>query len=111
MTPNENGGHAQDRTHTVNEVESKRKDGEDRLCEGGIGLQHDNHIDDRKAGASLGRSGLLARVRARTAQELSGADAGSTTPYVSAALGQTPYLAIGNGAIVVQRRGCSGWNC
>ena len=79
------------------------------MCEGGIGLKHENHIDDRKAGASFGRSGLLARVRARTEQELGGADAGST--YVSAALGQTPYVAVGNGAIVVQRRGCTNWNC
>jgi hypothetical protein len=72
-------------------------------------LKHENHIDDRKAGASFGRSGLLARVRARTEQELGGADAGST--YVSAALGQTPYVAVGNSAIVVQRRGCTNWNC
>jgi len=74
-------------------------------------LQHENHSDERKSGASFGRSGLLARVRARTAQELGGAGAGSTTPYVSAALGQTPYLAVGGGIIVVQRRSCSNWNC
>ena len=74
-------------------------------------MQHENHIDDRRAGASFGRPGLLARVRARTEQELGGPDSESTTPYVSAALGQTPYLAVGNGAIVVQRRGCTNWNC
>jgi hypothetical protein len=70
-------------------------------------LHHENHIEDRMEN---GRPGLLARVRARTEQELGGPDSGSTTPYVSAALGQTPYLAVGNGAIVVQRR-CSNWNC
>ena len=113
MTTIENGGYAQDRTHIGNGVENlaRVRTEEDRVCEGGIGLQHENHIDDRKAGASSGRAGLLAKVRARTAQELGGADAGSTTPYVSAALGQTPYLAVGGGAIVVQRRGCTNWNC
>jgi len=74
-------------------------------------LQHENHIDDRAAGGPFGMSGLLARARARTAQELGGADSASTTPYVSAALGQTPYVAVGGGAIVVQRRGCTNWNC
>jgi hypothetical protein len=73
-------------------------------------LQHENHIDDRAAGGPFGKSGLLARARARTAQELGGADSASTRPYVSAALGQTPYVAVG-GAIVVQRRGCTNWNC
>ncbi len=72
-------------------------------------MQHENHIDDRMAGGSLGRSGLLARARARTEQEQRPASA-STAPYVAAALGQTPYVAVGSGAIVVQRR-CSSWNC
>jgi hypothetical protein len=74
-------------------------------------LQHENHIDNRMAGGSFGISGLLARARARTEQELGYPASGSNTPYVSAALGQTPYVAVGNGAIVVQRRGCTNWNC
>jgi hypothetical protein len=74
-------------------------------------LQHENHIDDRMAGGSFSMSGLLARARARTEQELGYSAPESTTPYVSAALGQTPYVAVGNGAIVVQRRGCGNWNC
>jgi hypothetical protein len=74
-------------------------------------LQHENHSDGRVTGGSFGMSGLLARARARTQQELSYPTSGSTTPYVSAALGQTPYVAVGNGAIVVQRRGCTNWNC
>ena len=86
-------------------------DGEDRVSEGGIRLQHENHIDDRMAGGSFGISGLLARARARTEQEQGYPASGSNTPYVSAALGQTPYVAVGNGAIVVQRRGCTNWNC
>jgi hypothetical protein len=52
----------------------------------------------------------VARVRARTEQEQGYPVSASTTPYVSAALGQTPYVAVGNGAIVVQRR-CGNWNC
>jgi hypothetical protein len=74
-------------------------------------LQHVNNTDDRVAGGSFSMSGLLARARARTEQELGYPASESTAPYVSAALGQTPYVAVGNGAIVVQRRGCSNWNC
>ena len=73
-------------------------------------MQHENHIDDRMAGGSFSRSGLLARVRARTEQEQGHPASASPPPYVAAALGQTPYVALGNGAIVVQRR-CSNWNC
>jgi hypothetical protein len=53
---------------------------------------------------------VLARARIRTEQEQGNPASESTTPYVSAALGQTPYVAVGNGAVVVQRR-CSNWNC
>jgi len=74
-------------------------------------LQHENHVDDRLAGGSLGISGLLAKARNRTEQEQGCSASESTSPYVSAALGQTPYVAVGNGAIVVQRRGCGNWNC
>jgi hypothetical protein len=74
-------------------------------------LQHENHVDDRLAGGSFDISGLLARARNRTEREQGYPASESTSPYVSAALGQTPYVAVGNGAIVVQRRGCSNWNC
>ena len=74
-------------------------------------MQHDNHSDDRMGGGSFGISGLLARARTRTEQERRYPASESTSPYVSAALGQTPYVAVGNGAIVVQRRGCTNWNC
>jgi hypothetical protein len=89
----------------------KGENREDRVSEGGIRLQHENHIDDRMAGGSFGLSGLLARARTRTEKEQRYPASESTAPYVSAALGQTPYVAVGNGAIVVQRRGCSNWNC
>ena len=74
-------------------------------------MQHEKQIDDQATGGSFGMSGLLAKARARTEQELGHPAAESTTPYVSAALGQTPYVAVGGGAIVVQRRGCTNWNC
>ena len=74
-------------------------------------MQHENHVDDRLAGGSLGISGLLAKARNRTEQEQGYSASESTSPYVSVALGQTPYVAVGNGAIVVQRRGCGNWNC
>ena len=74
-------------------------------------MQHANDNRDRVDSGSFGMSGLLARARARTEQELGYTAPESTTPYVSAALGQTPYVAVGNGAIVVQRRGCTNWNC
>ena len=97
--------HASNRVGNL--VRENRADG---VNEGGIRLQHENHIDDRMAGGSFGISGLLARARTRTEQEQGYPASESTPPYVSAALGQTPYVAVGNGAIVVQRR-CNNWNC
>ncbi len=92
-------------------MRESRKDSEDRVSEGGIELHHQDHIDDRMAGGSFGLSELLARARARTEREQDGPASASTPSYVAAALGQTPYVAVGNGAIVVQRRGCTNWNC
>jgi hypothetical protein len=97
--------HASNRVGNL--VRENRADG---VNEGGIRLQHENHIDDQMAGGSFGISGLLARARTRTEQEQGYPASESTPPYVSAALGQTPYVAVGNGAIVVQRR-CNNWNC
>jgi hypothetical protein len=74
-------------------------------------LQHENHSEDRRAGGPLGIAGLLARARARTEREQDGPASASTPSYAAAALGQTPYVAVGGGAIVVQRRSCTNWNC
>lgn len=53
---------------------------------------------------------LLARARARTEHELSLSLSTDTLHYTAAALGQTPYVALPNGGvIVVQRKG--GWGC
>ena len=61
-------------------------------------------------GASPGRSdGLLARVRNRTESELASSPRASGSPYSAAALGQAPYVAVGNGVVIVQRR-CP-WSC
>ena len=74
-------------------------------------MQHENHSEDRRAGGTLGIAGLLARARARTEREQDGPASASTPSYAAAALGQTPYVAVGGGAIVVQRRSCTNWNC
>ena len=53
---------------------------------------------------------LLAKARARTELEQSLALSTDTPHYAAAALGQTPYVALPNGGvIVVQRKG--GWGC
>lgn len=62
-------------------------------------------------GASPGcSSGLLAKVRNRTERELGSSPYVSGSPYSAAALGQAPYVAVGNGVIIVQRK-CSPWSC
>ena len=74
-------------------------------------MQHVSNTYDQMASGPFSMSGLLAKARARTEQELGYSAPEGTTPYASAALGQTPYVAVGNVAIVVQRRGCGNWNC
>jgi hypothetical protein len=54
--------------------------------------------------------GLLARARARTERELDLSFSTATTHYAAAALGQSPYIAMGKGVIVVQRK-CGTWGC
>jgi hypothetical protein len=62
-------------------------------------------------GASSGHSaGLLAKVRNRTERELGSSPCVGGSPYSAAALGQAPYVAMGNGVIIVQRR-CNPWSC
>ena len=70
-------------------------------------MQADN-TDRRTERVSSGRPGLLARVRNRTERE-QGVPSGSS--YSAAALGQAPYVAMGNGVIVVQRKCSNDWNC
>lgn len=61
-------------------------------------------------GEASGSPGLLSRVRARTESELGQATSAGGAAYSAAALGQAPYVAMGNGVIVVQRK-CAPWNC
>lgn len=56
------------------------------------------------------KPGLLAKARARTERELDLLLSTDTTHYGAAALGQSPYIAMGNGVIVVQRK-CGSWGC
>jgi hypothetical protein len=73
-------------------------------------MQEGNPDKGTERGSSV-RSGLLARIRNRTEREQEGTSySASDSPYSAAALGQVPYVAMGNGVIVVERR-CSNWNC
>lgn len=56
------------------------------------------------------KPGLLAKARARTERELDLLLSNDTQHYAAAALGQSPYIAMGNGIIVVQRK-CGHWSC
>ena len=57
------------------------------------------------------RSGWLARIRDRTETEQSASSSASDLTRTAAGLGQAPYVAMGSGVIVVQRRCHNNWNC
>jgi hypothetical protein len=69
-----------------------------------------NHRADSGSGSS-GRSGLLARIRNRTESEQSASSSAGDLTRSAAGLGQASYVAMGSGAIVVQRRCNNSWNC
>jgi len=73
-------------------------------------MRDENSADRRMESGTPGRSSLLARIRTRTEGEQGTSSSGNDLPYSAAALGQAPYIAMGDGVIVVQRR-CSSWNC
>jgi hypothetical protein len=73
-------------------------------------MQDENKIDNRTDSGSSGRSRMLAKIRDRTERELGASATVGGSAYSAAALGQAPYVAMGNGVIVVQRR-CTPWNC
>lgn len=70
---------------------------------------HDN-TSEWMANEPFGKPTLMAKIRKRTEEEQSFSAANVLPSYSAAALGQAPYVAIGNGAIIVQRR-CPNWNC
>lgn len=65
---------------------------------------------DQDKGGSGKRAGLLAKARARTEHELDLLLSTDNPHYAAAALGQSPYIAMGNGVIVVQRKSGT-WGC
>jgi hypothetical protein len=71
-------------------------------------MREDNNAGKRTESVS---SGLLARIRNRTEREQGISASVGDSPYSAAALGQAPYVAMGNGVIVVQRRCSNDWNC
>jgi hypothetical protein len=72
------------------------------------GEDNTSHRTDSGSGLS-GNSGLLARIRNRTESEQSASSLASDSTRSAAGLGQAPYVAMGNGVIIVQRQ-CN-WNC
>jgi hypothetical protein len=72
----------------------------------------DDTIHRKESGTGpSGRSGLLARIRNRTESEQSASSSANDLTRSAAGLGQAPYVAMGSGVIVVQRRCNSNWNC
>jgi hypothetical protein len=74
-------------------------------------MRDDNNSGKRMESGSSVRSGLLTRIRNRTEREQGISASVSDSPYSAAALGQAPYVAMGNGVIVVQRKCSNDWNC
>ncbi len=73
-------------------------------------MKDDNDTSERMANEAFGKPTLMAKIRKRTEVEQDFSATNVLPPYSAAALGQAPYVAIGNGAIIVQRR-CNNWNC
>lgn len=76
----------------------------------GASVQDQNSTTNRTNGGPRDLSGLLAKVRNRTEKEHDPLTSVDGSPYSAAALGQAPYVAMGNGTVIVQRR-CNDWNC
>ena len=74
-------------------------------------MQRKNDSGNRPHEESRKKPGLLARARARTEQEHGLSLSADTPHYTVAALGQSPYVALGNGGVIVVQRKCGGWNC
>jgi hypothetical protein len=74
-------------------------------------MQRKNDSGNRPHEESRKKPGLLARARARTEQEHGLSLSADTAHYTAAALGQPPYVALGNGGVIVVQRRCGGWNC
>jgi hypothetical protein len=73
-------------------------------------MQRDQGNANRTDEEPRKKPGLLAKARARTERELDLLLSTDNAHYAAAALGQSPYIAMGNGVIVVQRK-CGTWGC
>lgn len=74
-----------------------------------MGLKNKSKTGERTASEANRSSAMLAKVRDRTEEELGASLSNLLPTYSAAALGQAPYVAIGNG-VIVQRK-CHNWNC
>jgi hypothetical protein len=91
-------------------IGSRKNQNPDRHGKGGATMQREQdnvHAPDEE---SPKKPGLLAKARTRAKQEYSLSLSADTPHYAAAALGQSPYIAVGNGFIVVQRK-CDTWSC
>jgi hypothetical protein len=70
-----------------------------------------NNGGHRTPGGPRKEPGLLARARARTELEHELSLSAGTPHYAAAALGQSPYVALGNSGVIVVQRRCGGWSC
>lgn len=73
-------------------------------------MKNKGNTGEQMASEPARRSAMLAKIRNRTEQELEASLAHVSPTYSAAALGQAPYVAVGNGIVIVQRR-CHNWNC
>jgi hypothetical protein len=74
-----------------------------------VRLKHEDDKGKQMQKGMFGKDGLLSRARKLTEQEQGRPSTARTEPYAAAALGRAPYVAMGNGVIVVEKR-CD-WNC
>ena len=74
-------------------------------------MQDNNDTGRGIEGGSSGRSGFLAGIRNRTEREQGTSSPLGGSTYSAASIGQAPYVALGNGVVIVQRRCSNDWNC
>jgi hypothetical protein len=75
-------------------------------------MQRNNEDDGRRTGEGPPRKpGFLTRARARAEREYNLSLSADTPHYAAAALGQSPYVALGNGGVIIVQRKCGSWSC
>ncbi len=71
-------------------------------------MQPNGHGPEPIAQRPRVKQGLLSRARARTDKEHANFSSPDASHYAAGALNQSPYIAMPNGVVIVQRR-C--WSC